>query len=83
MEESVGNCPVCRKSFLAKDFDHVLALVDSYSSQLVSYLLHSTTWIVFVNENFIIGLYLFVYNGLEFNDRPSCKGNTCNLIELF
>lgn len=34
MEESVGNCPVCRKSFLAKDLDHVLALVDSYSSQL-------------------------------------------------
>ncbi|CAJ1948065.1 unnamed protein product [Sphenostylis stenocarpa] len=35
MEESVGNCPVCRKPFLAKDLDHVLALVGSYSSQLV------------------------------------------------
>ncbi|QCE04876.1 E3 ubiquitin-protein ligase [Vigna unguiculata] len=36
MEESVGNCPVCRKPFLAKDLDHVLALVGSYSSQLTS-----------------------------------------------
>ncbi|ESW06460.1 hypothetical protein PHAVU_010G049700 [Phaseolus vulgaris] len=36
MEESVGNCPVCRKPFLAKDLDHVLALVGSYSSQLSS-----------------------------------------------
>ncbi|RZC20141.1 E3 ubiquitin-protein ligase RNF25 isoform A [Glycine soja] len=35
-EESVGNCPVCRKPFLAKDLDHVLALVGSYSSQLSS-----------------------------------------------
>ncbi|XP_020223793.1 uncharacterized protein LOC109805917 [Cajanus cajan] len=34
MEESVGNCPVCRKTFLAKDLDHVLALVGSYTSQL-------------------------------------------------
>ncbi|TKY68920.1 E3 ubiquitin-protein ligase RNF25 [Spatholobus suberectus] len=34
MEESIGNCPVCRKPFLAKDLDHVLALVGSYSSQL-------------------------------------------------
>jgi len=38
MEESVGNCPVCRRRFLAKDLDHVLALVGSHSSQLVSYL---------------------------------------------
>ncbi|KAK7386145.1 hypothetical protein VNO78_26147 [Psophocarpus tetragonolobus] len=34
MEDSVGNCPVCRKPFLAKDLDHVLALVGSYSSQM-------------------------------------------------
>ncbi|KAL4366690.1 hypothetical protein GQ457_05G000100 [Hibiscus cannabinus] len=33
VEESMGNCPVCRKVFLAKDFDHVLDLVGSYSSQ--------------------------------------------------
>ncbi|RDX58288.1 hypothetical protein CR513_62403, partial [Mucuna pruriens] len=34
MEESVGNCPVCCKPFLAKDLDHVLALVGLCSSQL-------------------------------------------------
>ncbi|KAL2319882.1 hypothetical protein Fmac_028851 [Flemingia macrophylla] len=34
MEEGVGNCPVCRKPFLAKDIDHVLALVGVYTSQL-------------------------------------------------
>ncbi|KAK7286980.1 hypothetical protein RJT34_22368 [Clitoria ternatea] len=33
-KESVGNCPVCRKPFLAKDLEHVLDLVDSFSSQL-------------------------------------------------
>ncbi|KAK7350450.1 hypothetical protein VNO77_09103 [Canavalia gladiata] len=34
IEESVGNCPVCRKPFLAKDLEHVLDLVGSHSSQL-------------------------------------------------
>ncbi|XP_027336542.1 uncharacterized protein LOC113850274 isoform X2 [Abrus precatorius] len=34
MEESIGNCPVCRKPFLAKDLDHVLDLVGSHPSQL-------------------------------------------------
>ncbi|XP_059459187.1 uncharacterized protein LOC132188679 [Corylus avellana] len=34
MEESMGTCPVCRKVFLAKDFEHVLDLVASHSSQL-------------------------------------------------
>lgn len=40
MKEGVGNCPVCRKPFHAKDLDHVLDLVGSHSSQLVSYLVH-------------------------------------------
>lgn len=35
-DESIGNCPVCRKAFHAKDFEHVLDLVDSHSSQLIS-----------------------------------------------
>ncbi|PPD69838.1 hypothetical protein GOBAR_DD33282 [Gossypium barbadense] len=35
VEESMGNCPVCRKVFHAKDFEHVLDLVGSHSSQLV------------------------------------------------
>ncbi|GMJ16146.1 hypothetical protein like AT3G60300 [Hibiscus trionum] len=34
VEESMGNCPVCRKVFLAKDFEHVLDLVGSHSSQM-------------------------------------------------
>lgn len=34
VEESMGNCPVCRKVFHAKDFEHVLDLVGSHSSQL-------------------------------------------------
>ncbi|GMY23048.1 e3 ubiquitin-protein ligase rnf25 [Fagus crenata] len=34
MEEREGTCPVCRKVFLAKDFEHVLDLVGSHSSQL-------------------------------------------------
>ncbi|KAK9273774.1 hypothetical protein L1049_018584 [Liquidambar formosana] len=34
MEESMGNCPVCRKAFQAKDFEHVLDLVGTHSSQL-------------------------------------------------
>ena len=38
MEESMGTCPVCRKVFLAKDFEHVLDLVGSHSSQLVYHL---------------------------------------------
>ncbi|AES95587.1 RING finger protein [Medicago truncatula] len=32
LEEGVGNCPVCRKPFHAKDLDHVLDLVGSHSS---------------------------------------------------
>ncbi|KAF3445589.1 hypothetical protein FNV43_RR10765 [Rhamnella rubrinervis] len=32
--ESMGNCPVCRKVFQTKDFEHVLDLVGSHSSQL-------------------------------------------------
>ncbi|XP_038684968.1 uncharacterized protein LOC119984889 isoform X2 [Tripterygium wilfordii] len=35
-EESMGNCPVCRKVFHAKDFEHVLHLVGTHSSQLSS-----------------------------------------------
>ncbi|WJX91607.1 RING-type E3 ubiquitin transferase [Trifolium repens] len=35
-EEGVGNCPVCRKPFHAKDLDHVLDLVGSHSSRVVS-----------------------------------------------
>ncbi|PNX99478.1 E3 ubiquitin-protein ligase rnf25-like protein, partial [Trifolium pratense] len=31
LEEGVGNCPVCRKPFHAKDLDHVLDLVGSHS----------------------------------------------------
>lgn len=34
----MGTCPVCRKVFLAKDFEHVLDLVASHSSQLVCHL---------------------------------------------
>ncbi|XP_062175635.1 uncharacterized protein LOC133880667 [Alnus glutinosa] len=34
IEESMGTCPVCRNVFLAKDFEHVLGLVGSHSSQL-------------------------------------------------
>ncbi|KAJ7950771.1 E3 ubiquitin-protein ligase RNF25 [Quillaja saponaria] len=34
MKESIGNCPVCRKVFQAKDLEHVLDLVGSHSSQL-------------------------------------------------
>ncbi|KAK7277160.1 hypothetical protein RIF29_18311 [Crotalaria pallida] len=33
VEEGVGNCPVCRKPFHAKDLEHVLDLVGSHSSQ--------------------------------------------------
>ncbi|KAE8715118.1 RWD domain-containing protein, putative isoform 2 [Hibiscus syriacus] len=33
VEESMGNCPVCRKVFHVKDFEHVLDLVGSHSSQ--------------------------------------------------
>ncbi|XVE76846.1 hypothetical protein DITRI_Ditri13aG0012900 [Diplodiscus trichospermus] len=33
VEESIGNCPVCRKVFHAKDFEHVLDLVGTYSSE--------------------------------------------------
>jgi hypothetical protein len=38
MEEIMGTCPVCRKFLLAKDFEHVLDLVGSHSSQLVYHL---------------------------------------------
>ncbi|GAU20208.1 hypothetical protein TSUD_352720 [Trifolium subterraneum] len=31
LDEGVGNCPVCRKPFHAKDLDHVLDLVGSHS----------------------------------------------------
>ncbi|KAI3410240.1 uncharacterized protein J3R85_018879 [Psidium guajava] len=31
--ESQGNCPVCRKGFQAKDLEHVLKLISSYSSK--------------------------------------------------
>ncbi|XVF33632.1 hypothetical protein REPUB_Repub17cG0184500 [Reevesia pubescens] len=34
VEDSMGNCPVCRKVFHAKDFEHVLDLVGTHSSQL-------------------------------------------------
>ncbi|XP_044481325.1 uncharacterized protein LOC123207902 isoform X2 [Mangifera indica] len=34
LEENIGNCPVCRKVFHAKDLEHVLNLVGSQSSQL-------------------------------------------------
>jgi hypothetical protein len=40
IEESMGTCPVCRNVFLAKDFEHVLGLVGSHSSQLVCHLTH-------------------------------------------
>ncbi|XP_057532382.1 uncharacterized protein LOC130810368 [Amaranthus tricolor] len=32
MGDSTGNCPVCRKVFLAKDIEHVLSLVVSYDA---------------------------------------------------
>ncbi|OMP00745.1 Zinc finger, RING-type [Corchorus olitorius] len=32
-KESMGNCPVCRKVFHAKDIEHVLDLVGTHSSQ--------------------------------------------------
>ncbi|XP_010275457.1 PREDICTED: uncharacterized protein LOC104610504 isoform X2 [Nelumbo nucifera] len=35
MKENLGNCPVCRKVFHAKDIEHVLNLVGTHSSQLV------------------------------------------------
>ncbi|XP_024026469.1 E3 ubiquitin-protein ligase RNF25 isoform X2 [Morus notabilis] len=35
-EENMGNCPVCRKVFHTKDFEHVLDLVGSLPSQLSS-----------------------------------------------
>ncbi|KAB2626832.1 hypothetical protein D8674_020450 [Pyrus ussuriensis x Pyrus communis] len=34
LEESMGNCPVCRKVFHTQDLEHVLHLVDNHSSQL-------------------------------------------------
>ncbi|KAJ0053860.1 hypothetical protein Pint_00102 [Pistacia integerrima] len=34
VEENIGNCPVCRNIFHAKDLEHVLDLVGSQSSQL-------------------------------------------------
>lgn len=34
LEEGVGNCPVCRKPFHARDLDHVLDLVGSHSSRV-------------------------------------------------
>ncbi|ONI22480.1 hypothetical protein PRUPE_2G132200 [Prunus persica] len=34
VEESMGNCPVCRKVFHAEDFEHVLNLVGNHSSHL-------------------------------------------------
>ncbi|KAK4266713.1 hypothetical protein QN277_023599 [Acacia crassicarpa] len=33
-DESVGNCPVCRLPFHAKDLEHVLDLIDSHVAQL-------------------------------------------------
>ncbi|KAJ0111300.1 hypothetical protein Patl1_00110 [Pistacia atlantica] len=42
VEENIGNCPVCRNIFHAKDLEHVLDLVGSQSSQLVCNL---TYWI--------------------------------------
>ncbi|XP_057454376.1 uncharacterized protein LOC130745941 [Lotus japonicus] len=33
LDDGVGNCPVCRKPFHAKDLDHVLDLVGSHPSQ--------------------------------------------------
>ncbi|PKI60783.1 uncharacterized protein LOC116206227 [Punica granatum] len=33
-EQSKGNCPVCRKTFQAKDLEHVVDLVGSHSSKL-------------------------------------------------
>ncbi|PON58808.1 Cdk-activating kinase assembly factor [Parasponia andersonii] len=35
-EDSIGNCPVCRKVFHTKDFEHVLDLVGSLPFQLSS-----------------------------------------------
>lgn len=34
-EESIGNCPVCRKVFHTEDFKHVLDLAGPHSSSLV------------------------------------------------
>lgn len=38
VEESMGNCPVCRKGFHAEDLEHVLHLVDNEFSRFVRYL---------------------------------------------
>lgn len=35
-EESMGSCPVCRKVFHVKDFEHVLSLVGTHDSNLRS-----------------------------------------------
>ncbi|KDP28864.1 hypothetical protein JCGZ_14635 [Jatropha curcas] len=35
-EESMGNCPVCRKVFHTKDFEHVLGLVGAHRTELSS-----------------------------------------------
>uniref|UniRef100_A0A803LIF1 E3 ubiquitin-protein ligase RNF25 n=1 Tax=Chenopodium quinoa TaxID=63459 RepID=A0A803LIF1_CHEQI len=37
MGDSTGNCPVCRKVFLAKDIEHVLNLVGSHDAELDVY----------------------------------------------
>ncbi|KAB2604150.1 hypothetical protein D8674_037928, partial [Pyrus ussuriensis x Pyrus communis] len=34
LEESMGNCAVCRKAYHTQDLEHVLHLVDNHSSQL-------------------------------------------------
>ena len=52
MEEGVGNCPVCRKPFDEKDLEHVLDLVGSHSSQLVSYL--ALLCNMYVNKNSLL-----------------------------
>jgi len=40
LEERMGDCPVCRKVFHVKDFEHVLDLVGTQASQLVCPLNH-------------------------------------------
>jgi hypothetical protein len=65
LEEGVGNCPVCRKPFHAKDLDHVIDLVGSHSFRVVSYLAPHSMNVKYKFD------YSFSYYGLESDVRHS------------
>lgn len=54
VEESMGNCPVCRKGFHAQDLEHVLHLVGNDSSQFVRHLTMNYKITGFADEYFSI-----------------------------